>query len=252
MTRIPIVIAVAALLTPAIHAQISRPAIRFFFSSQAENVATIPPEYGQFGHLNIGIVPTFFRPRLMFLYAMVEGTGVWDNISLNVVGADGPIHFINSTLDDTPGARILRWHEVGDFDGSFSGNNQIAVNAFNNEPNTTYVGLQHPYPVELDILDEWGDQIVAGADGRSLFYLGTAFATGGGLVYLRVGDQGITRAGGNPNTDSIYFGFNDAPVRGNQIGAQSDLPDLVVEPVPEPATAALFLAGVLLVRRRCR
>jgi len=56
--------------------------------------------------------------------------------------------------------------------------------------------------------------------------LGWVEFTGRGAAYVGVGEMAIVRRAGDPEHDAIYFGFHDDPLRGDDIGGCSALPDL--------------------------
>lgn len=66
-------------------------------------------------------------------------------------------------------------------------------------------------------------------------------------LFLGLGRGGFGR---QPPTDEpiVYFGWDDEPLRTNDFGARSRLPDAKI--VPEPASALLLVGGALLGLRR--
>jgi hypothetical protein len=107
------------------------------------------------------------------------------------------------------------------------------------------IGLPNPYP-----LDAQDHLAITASDGSVQFYLGSAIIQDVGPVFLHVGFGGISRVGGDPDTDLIYFGWGDAPLHGNEFGAASAMWDFAE--VPEPGSFVLIAAAALWLRRQAR
>lgn len=86
-------------------------------------------------------------------------------------------------------------------------------------------------------------------NGANAVYLGYLdFGPGDGELFLSVDAAGISRQGGGPDTDRVFFGWGDEPLRGDDFGQISRVPDAVF--TPEPASAFLLLCGFAVLRRR--
>ncbi|MBL8879633.1 MAG: hypothetical protein JNG88_10990 [Phycisphaerales bacterium] len=147
---------------------------------------------------------------------------------------DGPAQIVNgAVLNITNPAGWRRWETTSgaDFDptGAPADWNLYAISR---------TGVVFP-----PLNDGWDNAVNA-------VYLGYLDIQGnGGYSELRlvVGQSGIARHGGNSDDDPIYFGFSDAPLRGNDYGEVTVLPEIII---PEPNGAYAFVLCLAVSRRR--
>ncbi|MBL8879589.1 MAG: hypothetical protein JNG88_10765 [Phycisphaerales bacterium] len=69
-------------------------------------------------------------------------------------------------------------------------------------------------------------------------------------VWLEISDLGIWHSPWS-QSQRVFLGFGDEPVRGNDFGARTTLPEATIIPEP-PATGVLVLLGLMTTRRRNR
>src|ERR1051326_7821504 len=99
----------------------------------------------------------------LYLYAAVEDTGTWNNISLEYSGMFGPVTLVNSQF-----LGLSRWNGISDFTGDLSGSDStylLAVNEF---------GIPNPDP-----LGPFDNLECPGPGAVEQFYLGSVQYNGG-------------------------------------------------------------------------
>ncbi|MGE0480738.1 MAG: hypothetical protein AB7Q17_09725 [Phycisphaerae bacterium] len=156
---------------------------------------------------------------------------VWNGVAINIVIAGPATITGGGGLNITSPTLLRRWETGSDLTPPTF--NFIAV---------TRAGLQLP-PI--------GDGFDDGADS---VYLGYVDVIGGGAgaseLRFQVGNAGISRSGGDVNTDMVFFGADNQGLRGDAFGQTSTEADATIQAIPEPAGLLLLgLAGLALRRR---
>lgn len=200
--------------------------LRLFFSA-SDDVSAAPAEWVNEENLVLD------APGTAYLWADVMDAGIWNGLAF---GLNSPMAGTGEMLLPSFSG-LLRWNPGSDNTGDLMGTDNYNLAAIQE------LGIRNP----KFILDD----LALDVDGHSLHLLGEINVTeamAGDELYISVGTQGISRSGGNPETDVIFFGFGDAGVAGNDFGAQTTMADLSF--VPEPASFLLLgLAGLALRRR---
>lgn len=194
---------------------------------------------------------------LLYLMADLNAVDVWTgfSIDINVVGGDGSItssKVYQSSAGIPNGAFHTRWQYSGDVapaDG-------IADNPLlGKSDGVGGIGMAGSAITTNGIAASQLTSLVvtAGAVGGSLgggtLVLGAINVAGtSGNIFMSVGQGGISRQGGDPANDQVFFGTGDASISVAAFGQASALADATI--VPEPASFLLLgLAGLFLRRR---
>jgi hypothetical protein len=176
---------------------------------------------------------------------------VWNGIAVNITSA-GPVTVSDLTMDNfnhrlAAGPAAYRWDSSSDF-GTGSHFSLVGL---------TEYGLGGLYPPELGAGDgatDWWSHTIGEPgepDARYRYWLGnvTLASPGPAEVWFEPGPGGITRLGGDPDLDHVYFGETDpmwwTPIPPDPGGYE---PDFVF--TPEPAGLLLMAVAGCLLRRR--
>jgi hypothetical protein len=185
---------------------------------------------------------------------------VWNRIGVNIISDAGPSDFhVNFLRMDNFDHRIgagttYRWDDEPNWSDFGHLGPPAGFDLVSSEFNR--YGLGGLWPREWEAgswgTDWWSYTIgTPGAPGSTYHYwLGNATIYGSAAnVYFQIGSNGITRQGGDPDSDLIYFGADETvPLLGTEYGAISSQPDLVFE--PEPGALVLLSLAALVMRRR--
>lgn len=162
---------------------------------------------------------------------------VWNGIGIRIQisGGAGVVITGGGGLNVTSPTTLRRWETGSDFNPvGDSRYNFIAV---------TRAGLNLP---PLD--DGWDN----GSNAVYMGYIDLSGNTGTEAAEVRfvVDTAGITRQGGSPNVDRVFFGWGDPALRGDNFLQASRDADAFVAPIPEPASMLLVGLAALALRRR--